>query len=130
MSVYQYVADNDPRGAEMIINSFGYEVTDRTNLGQSLTELVSQIGEPALKKVMENHPDKEIILEMFGNESNDKKSCGCKSCTSNHEKYLNATGDTTNNPPTKSQDVIANQTNVILLVSALFISVALIYKNK
>ena len=53
MSVYQYVADNDPRGAEMIINSFGYEVTDRRNLGQSLSELVSQVGEPALKKVME-----------------------------------------------------------------------------
>jgi hypothetical protein len=127
MSVYQYVAENNPMVAERIIDSFGYTIAKTPDMG--LSQLVANVGEPALKKVMENHPDKEIILEMFGNESNDKKSCGCKSCTSNHENYLNATGDTTNNPPTKSQDVIANQTNVILLVSALFISVALIYKN-
>ena len=44
MSVYQYVADNDPKGAELIINSFGYEVTNRRDLGQSLSELVSEVG--------------------------------------------------------------------------------------
>jgi len=128
MSVYQYVAESNPMEAERIIDSFGYTIAKTPDMG--LSQLVANVGEPALKKVMENHPDKEIILEMFGNESNDKKTCGCKSCANRQENYLNATGDTTNNPPTKSQDVMANQTNVILLVSALFISVALIYKNK
>ena len=128
MSVYQYVADNDPKGAEMIINSFGYEVTDKRNLGQSLSELVSQVGEPALRKVMEYHPDREIILELNGD---DKKSeCGCGNCkqTRTQERYMNASGAET--PKEAKPDTLAHQTNVILVVATLFIVTALIYKNK
>jgi len=129
MSVYQYVADNDPKGAEMIINSFGYEVTDKRNLGQSLSELVAQVGEPALKKVMEYHPDRDIILELS---SEDKKSdCGCDSCKRakhSHELYMNASGSET--PKETKPDTLAHQTNVILVVATLFIVTALIYKNK
>ena len=129
MSVYQYVADNDPKGAELIINSFGYEVTDKRNLGQSLAELVSQVGEPALLKVMEYHPDRDIILEL--NTNNKKSECGCGKCNKSnqhHEHYMNASGsDMTKD--TKS-DTLAHQTNVILVVATLFIVTALIYKNK
>ena len=127
MSVYQYVADNDPKGAELIINSFGYEVTNRRNLGQSLRELVSEVGEPALRKVMEYHPDKEIILELNGD---DKKSeCGCGNCkkTREQEHYMNASGVET--PKETKPDTLAHQTNVILVVATLFIVTALIYKN-
>lgn len=128
MSVYQYVADNDPRGAEMIINSFGYEVTDRRNLGQSLTELVSQIGEPALKKVMEYHPDRDIILEL--NVGDKTPECGCGNCnkTRTQEHYMNASGNEA--PKETKPDTLAHQTNVILVVATLFIVTALIYKNK
>ena len=128
MSVYQYVADSDPRGAEMIINSFGYEVTDRSNLGQSLTELVSQIGEPALKKVMEYHPDRDIILEL--NTDNKKSECSCGNCSKNktQELFMNASGNET--PKETKPDTLAHQTNVILVVATLFIVTALIYKNK
>jgi hypothetical protein len=129
MSVYEYVANNDPKGAEMIINSFGYEVTDRGNLGKSLSELVSQVGEPALRKVMEYHPDRDIILELS---SDDKKSeCGCSSCkrgNQHHEHYMNASGSET--PKETKPDTLAHQTNVILVVATLFIVTALIYKNK
>jgi hypothetical protein len=128
MSVYQYVADNDPRGAEMIINSFGYEVTDRRNLGESLKELVSQVGEPALRKVMEYHPDKEIILEL--NEPEKKTECGCGYCmrARTPDNYMNASGSET--PKETKPDTLAHQTNVILVVATLFIVTALIYKNK
>ena len=129
MSVYQYVADSDPRGAELIITSFGYEVTDRRNLGQSLRELVSQVGEPALKKVMEYHPDRDIILEL--NPSEKKSECGCGKCNKNanhHEHYMNASGSET--PKETKPDTLAHQTNVILVVATLFIVTALIYKNK
>jgi hypothetical protein len=129
MSVYQYVADNDPKGAEMIINSFGYEVTDKRNLGQSLAELVSQVGEPALLKVMEYHPDRDILLEL--NSDNKKSECGCSSCkraNQNHDQYLNITGSETTKE--SKPDTLAHQTNVILVVATLFIVTALIYKNK
>lgn len=129
MSVYQYVADNDPRGAELIITSFGYEVTDRSNLGKSLSELVSHVGEPALRKVMEYHPDREIIIEL--NSENKKSECGCGKCNKNahqHEHYMNASGNETLKET--KPDTLAHQTNVILVVATLFIVTALIYKNK
>ena len=129
MSVYQYVAENDPNGAEMIINSFGYEVTDKRNLGQSLAELVSQVGEPALLKVMEYHPDRDILLEL--NSDNKKSECGCSSCkraNQYQDQYLNITGSETTKE--SKPDTLAHQTNVILVVATLFIVTALIYKNK
>jgi hypothetical protein len=76
MSVYEYVAENNPMVAERIMDSFGYTIVDTPDMG--LSQLVAKVGEPALKKVMESHPDKEIIIEMFGNENSDKKAeCGC-----------------------------------------------------
>jgi hypothetical protein len=113
----------------MIINSFGYEVTDRRNLGQSLAELVSQVGEPALLKVMEYHPDRDIIIEL--NSDNKKSECGCGNCKrakQNNDQYLNITGSET--PKDAKPDTLAHQTNVILVVATLFIVTALIYKNK
>ncbi len=128
MSVYQYVADNDPRGAEMIINSFGYEVTDRRNLGQSLSELVAQVGEPALKKVMEYHPDRDIILELNQDDKKSECNCGNWMRTRAQESYMNASGN--EKPKEAKPDTLAHQTNVILVVATLFIVTALIYKNK
>jgi hypothetical protein len=129
MSVYQYVAENNPMVAEGIMDSFGYTIANTPDMG--LSQLVAKVGEPALKKVMDNHPDKEIILEMFGNESSDKtSSCGCASCTQKKENYLNATGDTTTNTQTPKQDTMSNQTGLFLFFGAVMFSLALIYKNK
>lgn len=141
MNVFKYVAESNPNGAVQIINSFGYDVTSTSDLGRSLSELVAEVGEPAFKKVMDNHPDKDVILELYSNDnSDDKKSCGCDSCRNrarNNEyiSYLNATGngtfadEKTNTSNTTSTHLLANQTNVILVVSALFIATALILKK-
>lgn len=129
MSVYQYVADNDPRGAELIINSFGYEVTDRRNLGQSLSELVSQVGEPALVKVMEYHPDKDIILEL--NSKDEKSECSCGKCkhARNQEHYLNVSGS---EAPAgqKNENIMAYQTNAIMVIATVLVVGALLLKSK
>ena len=64
MNVFKYVAESNPNGAVQIINSFGYDVRNTSDLGKSLSELVAEVGEPAFKKVMDNHPDKDVILEL------------------------------------------------------------------
>jgi len=131
MSVYQYVADSDPRGTKQLIESFGYELTDQRNLGKSLSELVSSVGEPALKKVMDLHPDKAIILEYNISTTPVASSCGCSSCKAKVDKYMNADGgNTTDTNSTTNTHLIANQTNVILVVATIFIVGALILKNK
>lgn len=143
MNVYEYVADSNPRGAEQIMNSFNYDVINSADMG--LSQLVDKVGEPALIKVMESHPDKEIILELFSKtEGRKENSCGCGLCLNRnrndeHLNYLNVTGDgkVAPTPPTTNQidsagntTLLANQTNVILVVSALFIATALILKKQ
>lgn len=134
MSDYNDIAKRNPQGSVAVISSFGYEILDRSNLGQSLNELIAQEGEPALRKVMEIHPDKDVILELFGTNvtNEDKKDCGCSSCKNKHkernEHYMNATG---NEAVTGTNSMtLAHQTNVILVVATLFIATALILKNK
>jgi hypothetical protein len=148
MNVYEYVADSNPRMAEQIMNSFNYDVINSPDMG--LSQLVDKVGELALTKVMENHPDKEIILELFSKkedkkEDNNGGSCGCDSCRNKnrhgneneHLNYLNATGNgkvapapvLPTNDSTTNTHLLANQTNVILVVSALFIATALILKK-
>lgn len=146
MNVYEYVADSNPRVAEQIMNEFNYDVINCNDMG--LSQLVDKVGEPALKKVMENHPDKDIILELFSKSEDTKsKGCGCDSCSNKnrnneeHLNYLNVTGNgkvaptpapatITPNDSSANTHLLANQTNVILVVSALFIATALILKNK
>jgi hypothetical protein len=126
MNVYNYVAESNPKIAQGIIESFGYEHANTPDMG--LSQLVTKVGEPALKKVMENHPDKDIILELFSNTSN---NCNCGRNSFNNEGFLNASG---NNEVVKEKEstnssTIAQQTNVMILVSALFIFTALIIKK-
>ena len=141
MNVFKYVAESNPNGTIQIINSFGYDVTSTSDLGRSLSELVSEVGESAFKKVMDNHPDKDVILELYSPKTEDKStSCGCDSCRNrvrNNEymEYLNVSGkgtfadDKSIASNTSNTHLLANQTNVILVVSALFIATALILKK-
>lgn len=141
MNVFKYVAESNPSSAVQVINSFGYDVTNNSDLGRSLSELVAEVGEPAFKKVMDMHPDKDVILELYSSNGSDKeKGCGCDVCKNrarNDEyiSYLNATGNGTfaDEKQTSSNatntHLLANQTNVILVVSALFIATALLLKK-
>lgn len=120
MDVYEYVATSNPFIARNVIESFGYQLRSR-DLASNLRELVSKEGEPALLKIMENHPDKEIILELF-----EKKEPVYKRHESTPDTaylhYLNASG---NSEATK----YGLQTNTFLLASALILAVAIISKN-
>jgi hypothetical protein len=136
MSVYQYVADSDPRGTQRLIESFGYEITDQRNLGRSLSELVSSVGEPALKKVIDLHPDKDIILEYNVSVMPKTNSCGCSSCKSKggHDKYMNMSGNDnladTGVVSTNNTNILAHQTNTILVLATLVIIAGIMLKNK
>jgi hypothetical protein len=91
-----------------------------------LSQLVAKEGEPALKKIMDNHPDKNIILELF---SNTDTNCNCNS--RKNESFLNVNGsnEVAKEKENSSSNVIAQQTNVMILVSALFIFTALMIKK-
>lgn len=136
MNVYQYLSEKNPYVAKSICHNFGYKIAnvrDAKDLGACLEQVVSQEGETALKQVMENHPDKEIIIELFGKtESSDntkKSSCGCGgnckcggNCGCKKDSYYNFDG--------KSESrVSTSQTNTFIIASALLLAVAIISKN-
>lgn len=120
MDVYEYFAASNPFIARNVIESFGYQLRSR-DLASNLRELVNKEGEPALLKIMENHPDKEIILELF-----EKKEPVYKRQESTPDtaylNYLNASG---NSEATR----VGLQTNTFLLASALILAVAIISKK-
>lgn len=122
MDVYRYVAESNPIGVQGIIESFGYEHANTSDMG--LSQLVARVGEPALKKVMDNHPDKEIILELFSKE----KECDCKN-NRRYDGFLNANGGEVAKEKENTNSIIAQQTNAMILVSALFIFTALMIKK-
>ncbi len=132
MTVYDYVADNNPQGAKNLCESFGYRVTDPNQMSQNLKTLVNNEGEEAVKMIMDLHPDKDIILEMFNSQSkqdNSKTPCNCgsdkKSTEKMLEQYLNANGKQDNS----EAKALATNTNTIIFASALVLAVAIIFKN-
>jgi len=139
MNLYSYLASANPHAAKAICHKFGYRVANvksKDDLAECLRSLVAEEGEPALKEVLENHPDKEIILEAFASNRvdqflgvdgtgsrNTSTSCSCsKNCDcKTRENYMNADA---------SQTRLASQTNVIIVAAALFLAVAIISTKK
>lgn len=86
-----------------VVRSFGYKFTSgvsRKDLGRLLGDLVSKEGEPAMKALLEIHPDKEVILEQFA-QSN---PCSCDG------NKLNASGPASTDPVLASA-ILGNNSN-------------------
>lgn len=131
MDVYHYLAHHNPYAAKAICNKFGYRTTNinsKSDLGDALKQVVSAEGEAALREVVTNHPDRELIVEMYIPQSSEvyksadgtmdiAKPCGCPK-TDNKDHYLAASGF-------KS----SSESNTFLMAAALILAVAIISKN-
>lgn len=148
MNLYTYVANNNPSMAKAICHKYGYKITgvqNKNDLGKCLEQLVAKEGEPALKDIVYNHPDRDIIIEF--NEQDKKENslnhegmhyncprCGrtpqsCV-CGSQYKNYVNYIGEDANvsRPPTQNQNLVS-QTNTFLLASAFLLGVAIISRK-
>ena len=126
MNVYNYVANSNPYVAKEICNNFGYKIVDKNNMGENLKKLVVNEGEPALKMILDNHPDKDIILELYSDLNTPKLDCA--SCTKNNapvEKFLNADGLI---EPTKARTV-ENNFSIVFLAGITVLAFAIISKK-
>ena len=129
MTIYDYIANSNPSAASRIINSFGYSVSDPTNMSSNLSYLVTQEGEPALKAILDAHPDKDIIIETFSTPKMEPQtSCNCKgrNCSCGRGDFANASGS--ENGITQAS-MSAHHTNVFLFDAALILAVAIITKK-
>jgi hypothetical protein len=148
MNLYSYVANNNPSMAKAICHKYGYKISGvqtKDDLGSCLEQLVAKEGEPALKDIVTNHPDREIIIEFserdkvgttlnhMGEQHNCPR-CGrtpqsCV-CGSQYKNYVNYIGDEkdVNVKPTRNESLVS-QTNTFLLASAFLLGVAIISRK-
>ena len=127
MNIYEYIARSNPQGARMVIQQFGYRITDNKKMGDNLRMLVAQEGEPALKAVVDLHPDKDLILEVFGN------SQGVKGTGDNFfgaDGLLQSAVLNNNQQQNDSNNKMVLQTNTLIVALSLLVVAGLILKNR
>ena len=125
MKVYLDIATNSPDEANNICRKYGYyQIQSVGELAFTLQQVVRDEGEKALKEIMELHPDKDVILELFQQKTEqpqivtvEKRDCPC---------MLGADGSQS---PSQGQGITL-QTNTMILFAALIVSVAIISMKK
>lgn len=140
MNVYLYIAENNPDEAYEICKKYGYfNINSIEELADALKSIVAENGQQPLEEILNIHPEKEVILEIFDKKKvidtkpfeeviqslfeknkpvvKEKEDCGCM-------KSADAT--TTQAPPS----AVVNQTNTYILVGALIVSIAIISMKK
>lgn len=131
MNVYQNIAYNKPDEANEICKKYGYyQVENIDELSYCLQKIVADEGEIAFTEVMNLHPDKDVILELFEKKSEPvvqlpiepimererRRDCSC---------MMNAEG-----PNTNTSGFAAGQTNMFILVAAMIVSISIISMKK
>ncbi len=129
--MYHYIAQNNPSMAKAICHKYGYEIVNvkkPADLGICLEQVVSKEGEPALKDIVLNHPDRDLILEVAANEnfvgidgSASKNESKCDKCKSSYNEYMNFVGE-----EKAARQSASAQTNTYLLASAFLLGIAII----
>jgi hypothetical protein len=128
MTVYKYIAYANPDAALELCGKYGYyQIQNEEELAYCLQSIVARKGETALKDIMELHPDKDVVLELFEKkvelkpeppiqvmEQKRERDCSC---------MLNADGAVQNQG-------IASQTNLMILVAAMVVSISIISMKK
>lgn len=120
MNVYQYVAQNNPDAAYEVCKSYGYHnITTLDELAYCLEMCVGNNGRDALASIMELHPDKDTILELF---------------SVNEEKPVEVIVKETEQQPTvKNADggtTLVNKTNLYILGGAALIAFTILLSKK
>lgn len=120
MTIYRYIAENVPNQAYEICKSYDfYDIQNQDELESCLEMIVAQNGEPAFEKIINLHPDKDVIIEMY-KRANPTEPCDCQK--------KNATGDVpakADEKPSVSTN-LSNQTNTYILVGAIIVALAVI----
>lgn len=141
MNVYQYIAENNPDAAYEICKKYGYfDVQSIEELGNNLQAIVAEQGEDAFQEVLDIHPEKDVILELFNKkkveEKPDLEFLVKKIVQQDREMERNRdcscmkNADGASNVVATAPSPIVNQTNTYILVGALIVSIAILSMKK
>jgi hypothetical protein len=141
MNIYTYVAQCNPSMAKAICHKYGYKLTgvqSKSDLGVCLEQLVAKEGESALNDIVNNHPDRDLIIEMsgvetkhlnmegFSNYTGGRCNCGCNNKPNKkYDEFVNYIGEES----IARTSLMNNQTNSVIIASAFLLGVAILSKK-
>lgn len=84
-----YIVLQKPGEAAKILDKYGYDPPKKSEeLVKAMKLLVRKKGEPVVKELINIHPEKQLILEASGHNSDESNYCGCHSAYSGETKDL------------------------------------------
>ena len=141
MNIYSYIAQNNPDASYEVCKKYGYfNINSMEELANSLQNIVAEHGQDSFQDVLDIHPDKAVILEVYDDKKKvdtkpleeviqaifdknkpvveQKSDCSC---------MKNADATPTTNVDTSS---LVNHTNTYIIVGALIVSMAILSMKK
>ena len=129
MNVYTYIVECSPNEAYEICKKYWFfNIQSTEEMAKCLETIIANEGEDAFKEMMELHPDKEVIVELFSQKKSDEPQPVSAPVLVEAPKQVSADGSVTLNAT--GPNGLVNQTNTYILVAALIISVAIISMKK
>jgi hypothetical protein len=84
-----YIVYHKPFDAARLLEKHGYEAPQKAeDLARAVRHLVKRKGEIAIKELIQFHPEKKLILELTGHNSEESSYCGCNSSYSSYAGEL------------------------------------------
>jgi len=133
MSIYKYIADNNPDGCIAILYKYGYmnnPINSTDDLAYVCQVMVASEGENSLNDLLKIHPDRNLIIEDYNNNSNisvPKENCNCKKDKNNEDSKMVGTDGSTS---VSNNTGIVTQTNTFILLGAVLVAVAILTASK
>jgi hypothetical protein len=125
MNVYLYIAENNPDAAFEVCKKYGYfQINSIDELANCLQNIVAQDGEGSFKEVMDLHPDKDVLIELFDKKKDDTTPVVATQVANADGCSCNKSADGTTPSP------LINQTHMYILFGAAFVSIAIIAITK
>ena len=97
ITIYDYVASKNPKGAAKVISSFGMNPvrTNARELGKQLGYCAKRNGGEVLRRIVLIHPDRQLfdferkqIEEKKEKEMSNASGCGCSNATGNEPTVI------------------------------------------
>jgi len=132
VNIFNYTAAANPYFVKSLAHKYGYEFDKDQKLDTVLQQLVSYEGEPVLMEIIENSPDKDLFMDYFEKKYGKKEenvNSNENSSTKMLESYMNFSGQLQTAQMTAENKSLTAQTSVMVLLGAVLISFAIMFKK-
>lgn len=132
VNIFNYTAAANPYFVKSLAHKYGYEFDKDQKLDTVLQQLVSYEGEPVMMEIIENNPDKELFMDYFEKKYGKKEETANSNDNSNTkilESYMNFSGQLQTAQMTAENKSLTAQTSVMVLLGAVLISFAIMFKK-